>query len=162
MRQGLAALGWERGSSVQHRTPEGFMGWWYLSWVFTDESDLLWRRGLAWGWHSWQSWQPQKRYGSWKSQALLEEFKGLNWLEHGVNKVGRGDTRSTNLFTYIEGAMRPKVGGLDEVDQNLRAPNSRSLEQSDRILGTHQFCPHFDGSVSVGHWVGWSLGTDPE
>lgn len=36
-----------------------------------------------------------------KVRLFWRNSRGLNWLEHGVNKVGRGDARSTNLFTYI-------------------------------------------------------------
>lgn len=36
-----------------------------------------------------------------KVRLFWRNSRGLNWLEHEVNKVVRGDTRSTNLFTYI-------------------------------------------------------------
>ena len=36
-----------------------------------------------------------------KVRLFWRNSRGLNCLEHGVNKVGRGDARSTNLFTYI-------------------------------------------------------------
>ena len=38
-----------------------------------------------------------------KVRLVWTNSKGLNWLERGVNKVGRGDARSTNLFTHTRG-----------------------------------------------------------
>lgn len=36
-----------------------------------------------------------------KVRLVCRNSRGLNWLEHAVNEVGRGDARSTNLFTHI-------------------------------------------------------------
>ena len=38
-----------------------------------------------------------------KVRLIWTNSRGLNWLECGVNKVGRGDARSTNLFTHTGG-----------------------------------------------------------
>ena len=85
MQQGLTALGVGVGQFCSSQDPqEGFMEVVVFELGLKDESDLLSRRELAWGWHSWQKLAASEEIWKLVKSGSFEGTQGVLSLNSGV------------------------------------------------------------------------------
>lgn len=66
-----------------------------MSWAFRNGADLLWRRGLGWGWHPRQNQQYQRRHEAGKVRFVWRNSQGSKKLVGAWGeKAGGGESEA--------------------------------------------------------------------